>query len=161
GAILNDFNGTAAITGCSFLFNVARGGAGAIPNVPGIVPFGFGFGGAIEGGNPFGPFPSSLTVSRSDFLGNPAEGGVGLAEEGGFGGGGYGGAINTESSVPGSTAAIDHSCFTANVGLGGRGSDGVNGDDGGEGGFGEGGAIRTDDTHVAIIQSAFRHNAAL
>jgi hypothetical protein len=161
GAIVNDFLGSLALTGCSFGFNLAQAGAGAVPNVPGPVAAGFAFGGAIVAGDPFAPFPSTLTVRHCDFLGNQAVGGAGLAGEGGFGGGGDGGAIDAESSVPGSTLVIDQSSFTANAGVGGRGADGVGGGDGGEGGFGEGGAIRTSDTSATITASDFRGNSAL
>jgi hypothetical protein len=169
GAIFNDLLGAATVAGSFFGANVAQGGAGAQANVEvNTSEGGFGFGGAIESGNPFAPFPTALNISQSDFVGNQAVGGRALEGEGGNGGSGMGGAINCASIVPGASAVIDQCRFTANEGVGARGADGVNGGNGGQGGTGEAGAIRVsgdlggvDNFDLSITATVFRNNAAV
>jgi hypothetical protein len=164
GAIANGFYqtgntnaaSTATVTGCMFSGNLVQGGNG------GVVTSGQAFLGTAEGGAIMNQGPSSLTVTRSTFIGNQAIAGSGASGGNGASvyeeGVGKGGAI---ANIDGPTITVSACSFSHNQAIGG--SNNTNGTSGGDRiGHAIGGALMTEGSSVAtIMNSTFDHNQAL
>ena len=90
---------------------------------------------------------SRLTVDRSTFTNNIADGGFNFD--------GAGGAIDLED---GSMVTVDYSTFDRNQALGGAGGDGSAGSAGGAGGFSFGGAIASGSATLIVSHCQFTRN---
>ncbi len=121
GAVEVTDSGTLAVTSSSFVNNLAQGAAGANGGTAEIN----GTGGDGDGGAIYADVGTSLTVKGCTFIDNEAIGGAGGAGGGGFlngwGGNSNGSAIDTS----GVAFSVTNSTFTADLGLGGAGSPGL------------------------------------
>jgi hypothetical protein len=151
GGLLAIGPATLTVSGCSFNFNEAIGGAGGAGGVGSI---GIGGGLAVHGPG------ASLTLSDSTFSHNAAIGGAGGS--GAAGGDGFGGGLSVDRAA---TATITDISVAFNQAEGGDGGAGANGGTGWGGGIAVGGrTIYTgspDNSSVTLSDSTISNNVAV